>query len=359
MKKRSVFLSFWAFIIYFLIIFAIATALLMGRLNSYLEEYESCQPSNISDEYLEAFLNRDVEALLESAPSDCAFTKETLAAYLDVFVNDDTLFCYRASSSDNALIYDYISNNKKLASLTLVKSEEKSPRGFDIYSVSSLVFRPLMRYTITAPSDCTVYINGHDIAETRAEPESFITDDTYEPFDGYLSSSVRYTIDYPEYITDITAKHDGNAEISLIKSTVDENECDIEYMFGYEMSDEMKSALDSRAREAVEAYIYYTTLHSIPVSTVLPYIHKNATLYKNIQMFDNTWSNSRSKDEFTKFDVTEFEYFSDTHAACRVSAIYRLYKYAGPRDFDFDFKVYFVNDGGSWYITSMERVMGE
>lgn len=333
--------------------------MLMSRLNSYLEEYESCQPSQITDSYLAYFRARDAKALLESAPDDCAFTEETLAAYLDVFTDDDTLFCYRASSSDDALVYDYIGNNKKLASLTLVKTEEKSPRGFDIYRADTLVFHPLMRYTVTAPADCTVYINGKNISETEAVAESFVTDDTYEPFDGYLSSSMRYTIDYPEYILDITATHNGSAEISTTKSFVDGNEYDIEYTFDYEMAEEMQSAIDCRAREAIEAYIYYTTLHSIPVSTVLPYIHKDAALYKNIQMFDNTWSNSRSRDEFTKFDVTEFEYFTDSRAACRVSAVYRLYKYAGPRDFDFDFKVYFVNDGDGWYITSMERVIEE
>ena len=358
MKKRNIFLSFWAFVVYALVIFAVLTFVLMGRLNTYLEEYEYYQPTTLSDSVLELFSQKDAEALSALNNPGDKLEGEVFEAYLDRFVNPGTLFCYKASSFDDKLIYDYISDNRKLASLTLALTGEKSPQGFDIYEIDSLVWYPLMRYSITAPEDCTVYINGTDISKTKAQAIAASRDTSYEDFDGYVFSTVKYTIEHLEYITDIKASGDGQAEI-IIEKTESEDGLTVDYTVSRKIPEDMVSQLDVQARDAVKAYIYYTTLHSIPVSTVLPYIHKDAALYSYVQRFDNTWSNSKVSDEFPKFEVSDFVYYTDKRASCRTSVIYRLHKYSFSRDYDFDFKLFFIKDNEKWYLTSMERVVEE
>ena len=357
MKKRNIFLSFWAFVIYALVIFSVLTFLTMGILTDFLEEYEMYQPTTLSNKVLGYFEAHDADSLSSLPNPGDSLESDVLGAYLDRFVDNDTLFCYKSSSASDRLVYDYISENRKLASLTLSLTGEKSPRGFDIYEIESLVWYPLIKYTVTAPADCTVYINGKDISESKAEVTVAYRNTAYEDFDGYISSTLCYTIEYLEYITDISAESNGSAEI-IISNDSSKDALEVNYTVTREMHEVMKSELDLRTRAAVKAYVYYTTLHSVPVSTVLPYIHRDAALYKNIQMFDNTWSNSKTKDEFTKFEVSDFVYYGDDRAAARASVIYRLYKYGNvSRDYDFNFNIYYIKENGEWYITSMERVV--
>ncbi len=356
MNKKKIFLSFWAFIVYVLILFAIGTLIFTNYLNAYLAEYEQYQPTTLTDEVLSHLESKNTDALLSLKTYGDTLKYDTMNAYLDRFVDPDTLFCYRSSVNADTLVYDYISNNLKIASLTLNKTNEKSKRGFAVYEIEAIKWYPLMKYTVSAPESCTVYINKKPLDISKATKTVKDSDTAYESFDGYVYNTVEYDIEYLEYITDINAEQSGSCMPVISKIESDNGLC-VDYTVSADMTEDMKSELEEYARAGTQAYIYYTTLHSIPVSTVLPYIHPKAALYKNIQHFDNTWSNSRTKDEFTSFDIYDFVYYTDERAACSVSATYRLYKYSQIRDFDFDFKLYFIKEDDRWYITSMERIL--
>ncbi|MBQ4137354.1 MAG: hypothetical protein IJD67_04515 [Clostridia bacterium] len=356
MKKKNIFLSFWAFVIYALVIFVITTYFLMGALSSYLAEYEEYQPTTLTNKVLSYFEALDADSLMEISDGYDMPKPEAFKAYIDRFVDKETLFCYRSSVSDDRQVYDYISKNRKLASLTLIKSEEKSPRGFDVYKIDSIVWHPLMKYTITLPDACRAYINGSPLSQTKAVKTGSVEDDSYKKFDGYVYSAASYEIDYFEYITDLKAELDGAAEL-IIDKAESEDGLEVDYTIRLEMPQDMRLELEKRATEATKAYIYYTTLHSIKVGTVLPYIHPKAPLYKNIQNFNNTWNHGRSSDEFTKLDISDFVYYTDTRASLSVSAVYTIHKWNETLHFDFDYELFFVKEGGVWYITSMERII--
>ncbi|MBO7148259.1 MAG: hypothetical protein J6V93_00215 [Clostridia bacterium] len=356
MKKKNIFLSFWAIVVYALAIFAVATVILMGALRSYLAEYEKYQPTSLTNEVLSYFKNHDAESLMKINAATDMPENDAFKAYIEKFVDSETLFCYRSSTSEGKQVYDYISGNRKLASLTLVKTEEKSPRGFDVYNIDSIVWHPIMKYTLTLPASCTAYVNGVPLSDTKAIKTGSVSDDSYENFDGYIYSADSYEIDYFEYITDVKAEIDGGAEL-IIDKNESEDGLNVDYTVRLEMPEDMRAELLERATAATKAYIYYTTLHSVKVSTVLPFIHRNAALYKNIQHFDNTWNHSRSSDEFTKLDISDFVYYTDTRASASVSAEYTLHKWNETLSFDFDYELFFVKDNGVWYITSMERIV--
>lgn len=356
MKNKNKFLSFGAFVIYFLIIFAIATIILMSALTSYLEEYEKHQPSTIANEVEDYFRAKNCAQLSVIVTEGETILPPVFPAYIKRIVNEENLFCYKSSSSDQALVYDYISNNKKIASLTLSKTSEKSKRGFDIYEIDHIKWHPVFKYTITAPDDCRIFINDIEINADNTTTEEISKNDAYENFDGYVTSILRYTVDDLNYITDVRAEFDGDTLFEIVNDG-DDLDFEVNYTINKIMPEEMKTEIEERTRKAVEAYVYYTTLHSIPVSTVLPYIHPKAALYKNVQRFDNTWSNSKTSDEFLKFDISNFEYYTDTKASCRADVIYQITKYYNTiREFDFNFDIYLTKQNGQWYVTSMERV---
>lgn len=358
MKNKNKFLSFGAFIIYFLILFAVITTALMCALHSYLEEYEKCQPSTIANEVKNYFHAQNTAKLSLIPTEGETILPPVFPAYIKRIVNTENLFCYKSSSVGETLVYDYVSNNKKIASLTLGLTGEKSKHGFDIYEIRHIKWHPVFKYTITAPDDCRILINSIEINTENTQFEEIGQNDAYKDFDGYVGKLIRYTIDDLDYVSDIQAGFDGNAIIEILNDG-DDTDYEVNYTVNKIIPPEMKTQIDTRTREAVEAYVYYTTLHSIPVSTVLPYIHPDSSLYKNVQRFDNTWNNSKLSDEFTKFEISNFNYYSDIKASCRASVIYRIIKWDSSRDFDFDFDIYLAKENDEWFVTSMERVNKE
>lgn len=352
MKIKKFFLSFWSFVIYFLIIFAAATVVLMNMLDDYLDEYEFYQPTTLSDEVLGYFRELDTESLENLPCSGEKLTGDNFSEYLSAICDSSSLFCYKSSTGESSLTYDYISKNKKIASLVLKKSGELSKNKLDIYEIDDIVWYPQFSYTVTVPDDCKVYLNGILL---EGEGEIVGTDESYTEFDGYTASTYRYTIDDLTYITDVKAESMNSAEVTVEEIRRDDG---ADFVVKREMNEEMKGEIDARTREAVVAYVYYTTLNSYHVSTVLPYIYPASPLYNDLKNFNNTWNHSRISDEFTKFDVTDFVYHDDTHASCRADVIYKITKYGNrTEEFDFYFDLYYVKEDGEWYLTLMERVI--
>ena len=353
MKKKNIFLSFYAFLLYSLVAFVIATVFLMSALNSYLEEYEAYQPTTLSDEVLLYFKNLDAASLEKLTAKGDSLTGDVFEAYLAEVINPDTLFNYKSSASDTSITYDYISDNKKVATLLLEKTGVLSPRGFEEYKISSIEWHPLYKYTITAPEGTVIKING---SAPKAEPEKVLLCDVYADFDESVFNNDVYTIDYLEYITDISAEGPYSAELKM--TLISENEFSHDYSFAHTVPESIINEVTARVTDGTKAYIQYTTLAGVSVNTVLPYIHKNASLYNHLRNFNNTWNHYYTKDEYKKFEITDYRFHNDDKISCRLSAIYSIKKYSGKSyDFDFDFDIYLIKENGVWYITSMERVI--
>lgn len=353
MKNR--FLSFKAFIAYFAVVFLVATAAIMLILTAYLAEYEKYQPSTLSDSVLDAFMTRDNDALY-NINADEKIDRDIFDEYLSKVVNPDSLFCYKSSSGENTLVYDYISNNKKIASLELLSTGEKSPRGFDVYEISKIIWHRLFKYTVTASDDVNVIVNGKILDKSSAKVLS--TNESYKDFDSYVSSVLLYE---PRefYIPDISANSDSSLLIS-VESDGDDSDFEVNFTVKKSFPEDMLEDVKNAATEGVKAYVYYTTLHTYRISGLLPHIHPKSQLYKNVQLFDNTWSNSKTSDRFTKFDISDPVIYTDSKVSLRMDVVYEITKYYNTiREFDFNFDVYLEKDGDKWYIVALERIIKE
>jgi hypothetical protein len=350
MKIKKLFLSFWSFVIYFLIIFAVFTFLSMDKLDDYLADYEYYQPTTQVNEVLGYFKELDAESLEALPSSGEKLTGENFKMYLERICDPESLFVYKSSTGDTTLTYDYITNNKKIASLVLERDGVTEKNNFDVYKIADVVWYPMFNYTVTVPEDCTVYLNGKLL---EGDGECVDTDDVYADFDGYSASTYKYTIDNLAYITDVKAESESSALITVEEILRDDG---ADYIVHREMSDDMKAELDARTHEFVPAYMYYTTLNTHHVSTVLPYVHRNAELYTFLKNFNNTWNHSKLSDRFTRFDISNYVYHDETHASCRADVIYEITKWGNNvLEFDFFFDLHYVKVDGVWYLVYMER----
>ena len=200
MKIKKLFLSFWSFVIYFLIIFAVFTFLSMDKLDDYLADYEYYQPTTQVNEVLGYFKELDAESLEALPSSGEKLTGENFKMYLERICDPESLFVYKSSTGDTTLTYDYITNNKKIASLVLERDGVTEKNNFDVYKIADVVWYPMFNYTVTVPEDCTVYLNGKLL---EGDGECVDTDDVYVDFDGYSASTYKYTIEGLAYITDV------------------------------------------------------------------------------------------------------------------------------------------------------------
>lgn len=350
MKIKKIFLSFWSFVIYFLIIFAVFTFLSMDKLDDYLADYEYYQPTTQVNEVLGYFKELDAESLEALPSSGEKLTGENFKMYLESICDPESLFVYKSSTGDTTLTYDYITNNKKIASLVLERDGVTEKNNFDVYKIADVVWYPMFNYTVTVPEDCTVYLNGKLL---EGDGECVDTDDVYVDFDGYSASTYKYTIEGLAYITDVKAESESSALITVEEILRDDG---ADYIVHREMSDDMKAELDARTHEFVPAYMYYTTLNTHHVSTVLPYVHRNAELYTFLKNFNNTWNHSKLSDRFTRFDISNYVYHDETHASCRADVIYEITKWGNNvLEFDFFFDLHYVKVDGVWYLVYMER----
>ncbi len=376
LKLKRILLSFWAFIIYFVIICAIVISVRMGQLKEKLAEYEFLRPETITTKVEQYFKEGNIEALRALPTKHENFNGDNFDEYLDAILDDeyfesmvdgDTLYSFSASTDDDTLTYDYISNNKKLASLTLKKvgstDTYKIPVlhisfnmfGSDIYEIESIEWHPKFSYTVTVPEECNVYVNGKLAKLTNGELVS--SNEPYEAFGAKKRSVYKYTLDDYSYVNDVAIEPLND---SLVFELTENKHADgADYVITSSMCEEMKAELEARTREAVPAYIYYTALNSYHVSTVLPYVHPDAELYQDLKNFNNTWNDSRVSDEFTKFEISEFEYYDDMHASLRADVMYRIYKWDGSsEDHDFKFRLHYVKEAdGIWYLVYNERII--
>lgn len=186
----------------------------------YLNDYQSALPSDVGNRVLTAMETMDLATLDElSSNFPVSLRDETVfTQYMADFGTKDLFFYEGTSKVEGQLIYIFVNNNIKMATLTLEKTGKKSTFGFEKYKFVDLVFRPLHEYKIINTTQASVLVNGVSIDDqvqdlTEAQNHAF----NLEIF-GDLPVKT-YTFKDFTYITSVTVSDDPNAEVIYNEST--------------------------------------------------------------------------------------------------------------------------------------------
>lgn len=307
-----------------------ALAVCMLILRSYLADYESVQPKYAAEKvFSEYFSPVDYEALLEYADESLTKfnKKEALVAYLSTLTDGKELSYHNVSTGVDADAAKYIvkysedGQDIKIASFTLRKSDEKSPKGFSVYKLSEaeLFFPASVCVQILVQNGYTPYVSG------KALDESYIVEaDIPSDANAHLPEGVggvffsRYEVGGLVEVPEIEIKSPaGEAKNAFLD---EESGC-------YEAVPDYDDALAEEYTEYVikAAELYATYMQNdCSFGKISPYFESGTQLYNDIRTTTTAWVIDHDSYHFEDEEASEFYRYDENTFSCRIKLTHVL-----------------------------------
>ncbi len=347
-KRVSIF-----YIIYFSLIVLFVAGLFTGLyyLKNYLKGFEDSRPIHtveaVVDEY---FLSEDKTVLLEKSAFEIPeFSSENdVIEYLDTVIVEEDVQFYSIGGDDKTLLYSVVSNNLKIATVTIELLDEPNEGGFPVYELSdiSLTIGGSAGVSIKAPVGYTVYVNGHEITDEFIFGEPEETESCNHMYgDAVGVKYVTYKLTGIFGAPDIAAKDSYGTPAENI--TADDN--GVFYNIGINYS-EMPEELEARILKASECYAAYMQ-KDMAFGGVAAYVDRTSELYTNLRTSAVKWATDHNGYKIVDPEVTEFYYYDDNTFSCRVRFVHLLLGRNGNNfENEFDMTFYCRNINGKYMI---------
>ena len=344
-KNKNTFRT-WLLRIAIAALLLIATGL--GFLWLYLADYQSALPVNWGERVTQIYKNKDASALAQLCTDLPAVFSDSsvLQKYLtDANISEDIFYYQGSAENADGAVYHISTDTQMLATVTLKKSGSKTFFGFEPYEFVSLVPEPLHKYTISAPADAVVNLNGETI------PTRYLTETaTAVPYFTQLGlpeiKQNTYVIDDFNTVQTLTA--DG---FLMIENG--ENNYLLQRIPDTTTQDEIYAFAESYAK----AYIKFATARGSSRASVLQMTQPRTVLYGAVLHYGNEWGEIYTKDRYENLSVSDCVQYTDTEFSCKVSMDYLIFNKEGEeKKYDFDFTFYMTHLSGAWKLVHMEAM---
>ncbi len=308
------------------------SALVIGLLflATYLKDYESVQPKYTADEvFREYFEKKNFTYVLDhpSVKLGSYETKDSIGAYLSALVGENELSYHNISSGMDLDTSKYIvkysegERDVKIASFELVKSGEKSPKGFDKYALAGFeLFYPAEKSVALKVTKGSVpYINGIPLDDGCIKEEGIEHENNAHLPEGV--SGIFYTLYYVDELTStpsVTVKNAEGADIPLFFNN-EENCYETELVYDEALAAEM----GERAAEAGKILATYMQ-NDCKIAKVTPYFEKGTPLYKSITSTLQWAVIDHDSYTFEDIETSEFYRYDENTFSCRVKMTHVL-----------------------------------
>lgn len=341
------------FRVVFLTIVVLLTAAIIVGLNvlwGFLEEYEQSLPEKAVDIVIARLEQGDTDAVYES----CGFTPNEYED--DSAAREYAAGLFRGElsytkdvkqSTDDLPVYAIKCDGKRVCSLSLKKTGEKTGWGFPLYEAADFsgVEIPTSEITITAPDNALIYINGK-LAEP--EPVSSKAMAECEHFYGYIDKApamAEYTFGGFTAMPEVKAARPdgsqllGSAESGKFSFTPD--------------GGEIPQELSDLAVKASQTYSKFISADAA-FSAVAAYIPEDVPLYENIRTYEARFYTPHSDYDFLDVNVRDFRRYTADCVSLTVTYTQRIYAgYLGDFDFPTDNTIYLAKTGEEWVVTDI------
>lgn len=289
----------------------------LGRLRTYLGEYESVQPVHVADTVFETYFeSRNFELLVQKIDSsDRLENAETIAQFLHEEYDDVELTYSSVFAGDeNTVKYIVKTGEYKIASFTLVKNGEKTKHGFEYYSPDGfeVFYAADNDCTVLAPESSSVFVNGIALDDRYLSETGIVLAEDKVP-DGLES------VKYKKYeITGLINEPD-------VSVTTDGRENDVEYSAenstytaGLPSDPDLAAEHGDFVIKAVEEYAKYMQSDSY-WGAVKPYFDPTTDLYTSIRTVEQYFVIDHDGYRFEDEYVGQFYSYNEDTFSCRVS----------------------------------------
>lgn len=165
LRFRSIFMNYLKGLSALIILF-----LIIGYL--FLMDYQNNLPANVGKQVIKSLETMNLSKLDEMSSNLPAslLNPEDFSKYLADFGTDLDLYYYEGVSKiENQVVFIIDNHDKRMASLTLEKTDKKSMFGFEEYKAIDLVFKPLYEYKIILSAPAELLVNGVSIDQLTFE----------------------------------------------------------------------------------------------------------------------------------------------------------------------------------------------
>ena len=356
-KKRRRFRWFPLLVCVIIVINAAAIYYILNRLNGYLADYEAVQPYRTVERYIDELKSGDYSTIAEYA----GYTPEKFDSegdfgeYMKALIGDTSGISYTKSASAGQGILSYTiyaergGENVRLQEITLTETGDRE-RPYDI----SFDIERLGAYTIEAPSDATVYVNGIALDDSYKTGEPVVN----ESFKGILTEGIRlpsrcsYTVGGMLLPPEITATDSEGVPCAVSVSEKGDS-----YSFSMPVGEgERFDEYAGMIEKATCIYARFIT-EDAKFAEVTGLVYTDTSFYKAISTFYNGWYINHDSYEFTDIVVENIEQVADNAFTGEISFMYTIKRKQKVYDYPSHYKASFMRfEDVGWKLVNLEVI---
>ena len=358
-KKRRSLLQLlresWFYRIYFGVLALCAVALVIGLvvLSGVLEEYEQTRPVHSAEEVLEIINRRDwthLQEIDESAKRLRHETPEQYVQYMDALTAGEAFTLKSVLSiHEDEQKYNVLMDGKKFAEMTFVNSGETTSHNFEKWKLDVLTTTAFDsdQYTITVPSDFTVFVNGAALTQEDVL-ESGISCGVEDNLPDGVAAPVltRYGVNmsFGEIENLSATDANGNAR-ELTQDDERSWSCGLAY------DDSLRAQCEESVVTWGRRLAAYTTgdYSKSDLSGACVNPSPARTFIRNME---NQWAASHSGYDFENIETYDYYPYSDSCFSCKISFDYIVHYKAADKTYPTKYTLYFAKDGGKFKLYS-------
>lgn len=345
----------WFYRIYFGLLLVCAVALILGLnvLRGVMTEYEQTRPIYCAEEAFELVQSRDwaqIYALDESARALSGETAEQYAQYMQELTAGKSFTLKNVLSiNDDERKYSVLADGEKFAELTLSPSGELTDHNFSYWKLSKLETRAMAasEYSITAPADSIVQVNGRTLTQADAVQTDIPTDASGNLPDGVIAPTmtkyaVKLSFGAPEFSA--TDRH-GNAQ-RIEQADGGNYSVSISYD-----DDTLKAQCEEGVIKWGRRIAAYTT-GDFSKSDLSGACINPSPARTYIRNMENQWAASHSGVDFENIQTYNYYQYSENCFSCTISFDYIVHYKQQDKSYPTLYTLYFYKQGGNFKLYS-------
>ena len=253
------------------------------------------------------------------------------------------------SINDDEQKYNVLLDGQKFAELTLGPSGETSEHNFAKWTLKRLETLAFgaNEYTITAPADSVVVVNGQTLTEDDAIETGIATAANGNLPDGVPEPTltkygVYMSFGAPERI-EVTDRN-GNPQ-ELIQDSERSWSCGIAY------DDSIKSKVESSVVTIGRRIAAFTSEDYSKYDLIAACINPSPARSYILNM-DNQWTSAHDSYKFNNIETYDYYVYSDNCFSCKISFDYVIHYTQGNKTYPTNYTLYFAKSGKTFKLYS-------
>ena len=319
--------------------------------NGYVRAFEASQPKYAAAAAAQPFFERNYAVLAQCEDPDI-FKNETIeqyTTYMDRLLGGRFL-SYHEVYSDDKDVKRYVieADDEKIGSFTLRHTSDDS-YGFEQLTMGEMDTVGLNKrtYTVDAPADSTVYVNGkaltaEDVVESGI-PEFTSTVSVSLPAGSVVPTRCKY--EFSRYF---------DVAVKVVDPYGEENEVSVagpNYTAAYNYDDSrMAAELDERVIQVVRR-LSCCLSKDYPLYNLSKDMVKDCKAYKYLEAFDFKWVMDHRSYDFENMVIDHYVRYSEDCFSVEARYDYKIIYYTvKPEIYPTHYRLYFLREGDTWKL---------